>query len=764
MTARIARTDATRVFSGAGRVARLARLASAVPLLAALDALALPAALRAQSGISPARALEAVRLPAGAAIRLDGRLDEPAWQAAPAATGFRQREPAEGEPATERTEVRVLYDDDHLYIGVHAYDSRPDRIIARQLARDASLGSSFFGPGGGDDAIQLILDTFRDRRNAYYFATNPRGVQVDGFITDESFFPDLNWDGVWDVRAQRTDDGWTAELAIPFRTVRFPSVEEPQAWGLNVQRVIARKNEASLWTAWSRDNEGLYRVSRAGDLTGLDLPARGTSVQVKPYALGQAGRDWVADPGGGSDLSADVGVDLKAALGSGLVLDLTVNTDFAQVEADDEQIDLTRFTLFFPEKREFFLENAGIFEFGAPSFGGPPQLLLFFSRRIGLVRTGFAEAQPVPLPGGVRLTGRAGRQTVGVLSVVTGAEKDLGQPVTNFAVARVKRDVGGRSYAGAIATHRMEEGGFENLAAGGDLNLWLTPQLVFQTFYARTSQSGAGGEDDAWRLWLDYTGDWIGWTAEHLEVGGDFVPGSGFVLRDDMARTFFHLRLTPRPPVPGLRYVHVVNQVEYVQGVESRSIQDRTWRLQVNPQANSGDDLSLILERRFQRLEGSFELTPGVFVPPGDYPEWAFTAQVNTSRSRAVSAGAGVAVQDFWGGERRGWTGAAAFSSPHAGLELGYEHHDVDVPAGAFDLDLVRLRLNLAASTRLFGNALVQYNSQTGLFSLNLRANFIHRPGSDLFVVFNDRRDVVDGRWSPRSRAFVVKLTYLRWL
>ncbi len=380
------------------------------------------------------------------------------------------------------------------------------------------------------------------------------------------------------------------------------------------------------------------------------------------------------------------------------------------------------------------------------------------------MRTGFAEAQPVPLLGGARLTGRAGGQTIGFLNVVTGEEEALGAPVTNFAVARWKRDVGQRSYVGAIATHRWEEGGFENAAGGADWNLWISQPLVFQGFYARSTQSGPGGDDFAWRAVLDYTGDWIGWTAEHIEVGDEFAPGAGFVRRDDMARTFLHLRFTPRPRVPWLRRIDIINRFEYVEGVESRSIQDRRWIFRVSPQDNAGDDLGLVLERRFQRLEQSFELTPGVFVPPGDYEDWVFEAEVNTSRNRPIAGSAGFGAEGFWGGDRVRAGASVAFSSPHLGVELGYEHHDVDVAAGAFDLDLVRARLSLAASTRLFGNALVQYNSQSGLFSANLRVDFIHRPGSDLFLVFNERRDVADGRWEPQSRAFVVKLTYLRWL
>jgi hypothetical protein len=349
-------------------------------------------------------ALRAHRIGAEDVVRLDGALDEPVWQRADSAAGFRQREPLEGATASEPTSVRVLYDDAYLYIGVWAYDSEPGRIVARQLERDVPLGLTRFGPAGSDDAIELILDTYHDRRNAYYFATNPNGVQVDGLITDESEAPDINWDAVWDVRARRTSEGWTAEFAIPLRSIRFASAAGSQTWGFNVQRVVVRKNEQALWTSWSRDNEGLNRISRAGELTGLDALTSRTSAYIKPYVLTETGQDYLARPNGTIDVDPKIGADAKIGLASGLNLDLTVNTDFAQVEADDEQIDLTRFNLFFPEKREFFLENAGIFEFGAPQFFGPPHLLLFFSRRIGLAGAEFG-ALPVPMLAGARLSG-----------------------------------------------------------------------------------------------------------------------------------------------------------------------------------------------------------------------------------------------------------------------------------------------------------------------------------------------------------------------
>ncbi|NIR43745.1 MAG: carbohydrate binding family 9 domain-containing protein [Gemmatimonadetes bacterium] len=748
-----------------GRTVR--NLATALVLL--LSRVAAASAQANEPGSESPR-LQAVRLAAEEAIRLDGSLDEPAWGRADSISGFRQREPLEGAPATERTVVRVLYDEAYLYIGVRAYDSEPGRVVARQLERDAPLGLSRFGPAGADDAIELILDTFHDRRNAYYFATNPNGALVDGLITDESESPDLNWDAVWDVRARKTGFGWSAELAIPLRSIRFRSAPGEQVWGFNVQRTVVRKNEQTLWTAWSRDNEGLHRIGRAGELTGLEGLTSRVNAYIKPYGLGEAGQDYLERPDGDAKFDPKIGGDAKIALASGLTLDLTVNTDFAQVEADEEQINLTRFNLFFPEKREFFLENAGIFEFGAPQFFGPPDLLLFFSRRIGLQRLGFAGAEPVPMLGGARLTGRAGRQTLGVLNVVTGRDDELNAPLTNFAVARVKRDVGRSGYVGGIVTHRYQEGGATNLAAGADLSLWLSQPLVFQAFFAGTEDSGPGGDDIAWQAKLDYTGDWFGWLVQHQEIGPELSPEVGFVRRLNVGRTTGGFRLTPRPPIPGLRRINIFNSFQYVVSHETRGVLDRTWELSVTPQLDAGDELRLQTNYQFQRLVESFDLTPGdsvtpaVSVPPGDYEDWTFSASIQTAASRALSAELSGGFGGFWDGDR--WSAGAAvkYNSPHVGVELGYSHNDVDVPGGAFTTDLVQTRIQLAASTRLFGNALIQYNSQTGAFSANLRIDWIHRPGSDLFIVFNERRNVEGGVWEPVSRAFVVKVTYLKWM
>ena len=702
--------------------------------------------------------LRAHRIDDAEDIEIDGRLEESVWRSAMAISGFRQREPFEGEPATEDTEVRILYNDQYLYIGIWAHDSEPERILGRSLERDAQLGLSGRGPSGGDDAIAIILDTFHDRRNAFYFATNPQGAIVDGYITDEDHDADLNWDAVWDVSARITSEGWTAEMEIPLRTIRFFGREGPQTWGFNVARVIARKNEQSLWTAWSRDNEGLNRISRAGELVDLQSLPASPSFQLKPYVLGESGQDYEARPDGGIAFDGQVGLDAKYTLVSGLVLDLTVNTDFAQVEADEEQIDLTRFSLFFPEKREFFLENAGIFQFGTGGGFRAPDLLLFFSRRIGI-----EEDLIVPMIAGARISGRTGKQTIGFLNVLTGREGAAGAPLTNFAVGRVKRDIGQRSYLGAIATGRVEEGGRRNVAAGIDWNIWLTQNMALEGFIAGVNENRPNFNDYSARLSLDYTADVVGWRADHIEIGPEMLPGIGFVRRTDIAETSGSLRVTPRPQVLGLRKIDIRNSFNYISTQRSRRTLDKRWEINFSPEWNTGDEARLELAWQSQRLLQSFELDDTVVVPVGVYEDWTLRGSVESTRARTFFGELGGGGGGFWGGHRWFVEGDLAFNSPHVGLELGYEHNDVDIPSGAFTTDLIRSRIRLALNTKLFGNALIQYNSQSGAFSANVRINFIYRPGSDLFIVFNETRGISGGRWDPEARALIVKLTYLHW-
>lgn len=688
-------------------------------------------------------------------VRLDGLLDDAVWHRASVASGLRQQDPAEGQPATEDTEVRVLYDHETLYVGVLARDHEPDRIIARILSRDKLMALGFDNrpAWAGDDGVALLFDPFHDHRNAFVFATNPQGAEFDALITDEGREINIDWRGIWRVAAQRTPEGWCAEFAIPFRTLRYPG-ESTEPWGFNIYRAIRRKNELVLWSAWSRENEGFTRVSRAGHLEGLvDLPRPGKNVELKPFLLSGVTREGDDAGVGSSNRQLDAGFDAKWEVRAGLVLDLTANTDFAQVEVDDQQVNLTRFDLFFPEKRDFFLENAGIFQFGNRGFFEPPPFLMFFSRRIGI-----AEDGQVPILGGGRLTGRVGAQTIGVIDVVT--DSALDQPATNFAVLRAKRDAFSSGYVGAMVTDRRTAD-TANTVAGLDWSVWPTGRINVQGFVAATATTGPGGNDVAGRLNATMEGDRVGFNADYLYVGPEARAEMGFITREDIHRATGFVRGTVRPRVLGLRRFNGFASWDYV--VRSDGLlQDRAFGVGIGPEFESGDGGFAFFEHRFTRLDESFDLTDDVIVLAGDYDTWGVGWLLNTSPNRPVSAGSSGNVQHIYDGSivTVGATTTVA-AGAHLALTAGYTHNAVDIPAGAFTARIGLLRLSYAFSTRLVANALVQYNSLDNVVSANVRLNFIHRPGSDLFVVFNEERGSDGSVWDFANRGAVVKITYL---
>ncbi|MDX1674626.1 MAG: DUF5916 domain-containing protein [Longimicrobiales bacterium] len=704
-------------------------------------------------------ATRAIPVPEGTSITLDGSLDDPAWDAAPVTSGLRQREPDVGEPSAYPTEVRVLYDETALYIGIRA-EQQGEPVIGRVLRRDRLMEAGFDGRPvfTGDDAVVVLLDPFHDHRNAFMFATNPNGAELDALLTDEGREFNLDWRGVWEARAERTPYGWSAELAIPFRTLRYPSGAGGEPWGLNVARVVRGSNEESLWSSYLRENEGMTRVSRAGHLLGLDrLPRAGLNLEVKPFVLAGATREdtLLGRPGSPAAHTAtelDAGFDVKWEVRPGLTLDLTANTDFAQVEADAEQVNLTRFSLFFPEKRDFFLENAGVFEFGFRGFFEPPPFLLFFSRRIGIHEEG-----EVPVLGGARLTGRLGRQTVGFMNVTTDAA--FGVPRTNFAVARVKRDVGQAGYIGAMVTDRRNADTW-NTAGGLDASLWAGPVNV-QALYARTETSGAGGDDHAWRVGLDYTGDRYGFGFNNIGVGPEATAEAGFITRTDLIRTDLFGRVTPRPDVLGIRKIDAYLGVNVFTDMTGR-VEDLYVGPLLATEWSSGESLSVFVNPGFTRLDEPFDLGD-VTVPPGEWNAMNLGWFASTSASRAVVLGSSGTWQSIYGGTIGSYGATLTVApDPHVTTTLGYTRNRVALPGGAFDADLASLRLDLSFSTRAFLSALVQYNQLDNQLSANVRFNLIHSPGSDLYVVIDERRGSALDLWDPADRGVALKVTWLQ--
>jgi hypothetical protein len=688
-------------------------------------------------------------------VRLDGVIAEAFWQQAAVIRDLRQQEPDEGAPATEATEVRIAVDGKNIYVAVMALDREPDRVVSRILARDRVMENDHDGlQFAGDDAVAILFDTFHDSRNAFVFATNPNGAEFDALITDEGAEINVDWRAVWQVAATRNGQGWSAEFAIPFRTLRYPEDGQGKPWGFNVYRAIRRKNETVLWQAWSRDNEGFQRVSRAGDLVGMeDLPRSGINVELKPFVLG--GMRQGLDDAGQTPVEgdADIGLDLKSEIAPGLVLDATLNTDFAQVEVDDEQVNLTRFSLFYPEKRDFFLENAGIFDVGFRGGFGPPPYQLFFSRRIGIGEDG-----EIPILGGARLTGRVGGQTVGFMSVITGESGDL--PRTGHSVARIKRDIGENNFIGLMVTDRRDGDGSNSVAAV-DGSFWFRPTLNIKGFYTRSFSSGDGGDDHTYSVTADYSTDLVGASVQHLTIGPEARADLGFITRSDIRQTLAEFRLSPRPGRWGIRVVETSLEGEYISTSDGR-MQDWEVSIALDPEFESGESFRAMLDIGETQLDEGFVLADSITIASGRYDTRAIRFFLNSGRQRALVGELHGGWEQFYGGTL--WSVEPSVSvspSQQVSVELAHEWNRVDVPNGELNSNITSLRFGYAFSTKLTTNALLQYNSLDNALSANLRLNFIHRPGSDLFIVLTERRGVEDRLWALSNRGLVAKLTYL---
>jgi hypothetical protein len=688
-------------------------------------------------------------------VRVDGALSEPFWANAHVISDLRQQEPSEGAPATEVTEVRIAYDDATLYVGIVARDREPNRIVSRILQRDRVMEVDHRGlQFAGDDAVAILFDPFHDSRNGFIFATNPNGAEFEALITDEGAEVNVDWRAVWEVAASRGPEGWSAELAIPFRTLRYPENGQGRPWGFNVYRTIRRKNEMALWQAWSRDNEGFQRVSRAGHLTGMDdLPNLGMNVEVKPFALAGIRQELTDEGETPGKREAEIGLDLKSEIRPGLVLDLTLNTDFAQVEVDDEQVNLTRFSLFYPEKRDFFLENSGTFDMGFDGGFGPPPYKLFFSRRIGIGEDG-----PIPILGGARLTGRVGGQTVGFMSVVTG--ESGGEAQTNYSVARVKRDVGENNFLGWMLTDRRD-GDASNTVAAVDGSFWPRPTLNMKGYFTRSFTSGAGGEGNAFSAAVEYNTDLVGASLEHLSIDPEAQAEMGFITRTDIRQTEADFRISPRPGRWGIRVIDVRTDGSYISTTEGR-LQDWETGIFVSPKFESGESIGTKIGIGETRLDEGFDLADSISVAPGRYDLVETRLFLNSSRHRALVGEFRGSWEHMFDGDL--WSVEASLSaSPTAQVstEVAQTWNRVELPNGNLTANITSLRFGYAFSTKLTTNALIQYNSLERDFSANVRLNFIHRPGSDLFIVLTERRGVERELWDLSNRGLVAKVTYL---
>ena len=678
---------------------------------------------------------------------LDGFLNEPLWQAASVADQFVQEDPNEGMPATERTEVRVLYDNENLYFGIRCWDGQAGGILARELRRDNGLGN--------DDSFSIILDTFHDHRNAFLFRINPQGTQYDALITDEGRDVNADWDEKWEVETQIDEEGWSAEIKIPLQTIRFSS--SPTGFGVDFERVVRQKNEFSYWNNYHR-NFSFQQISQAGHLVGLADVEAGLRLRVKPYLTTRTITQGAEERN--TNYLGDVGLeDLKYSVTSGLTLDATVNTDFAQTEVDNQVINLDRVPVFFPEKREFFMEGAGIFAMSGLRTFRAPDIKLYHSRRIGLS----GNREVIPIVAGAKLTGRLGEKfTLGILDVHTDDFQD--QAGDNFAVLRLKRDIFSRSSAGVFFTNRVGERGDFNRVVGIDQNLIFFDHLKVVGLLARSFTDGV--DDRQWVGAIEgrWESDLINASFTHDVIQENFQTDLGFIRREAIRLYRPSFTIAPRPENSRIRQLRFGARMDHFRNIEDNEILTEVFHFDNMIIFQDGSSIAANPHHRVENLQTELELPGGLVVPPGRHSWWY--SEFRYRFNPALRIGGMMAYRYEWdyyqkGGNRQEWqiNPVVRFSSRFS-IGIGCLINRVQLPGqGAATLHQVNSRFNFAFSRKWLTSTLLQYNSDRDILGVNFRLNYIYRPGDDLFIVFNEFRD----RSQPTTdlnRQIIVKFTH----
>lgn len=708
--------------------------------------LALPAAASAQPQPPQVERPTARATRTSAVIKVNGQLDEPAWADAVTIGRLMQRVPDENAAATEDTEIRVLYTTTTLYFGILCRDRTPKAIVSTRLTRDADIES--------DDGILIALDPFLDHRNGFFFSVNPAGARVDGQIENNAEDLSTDWDGIWEAATRITPEGWVAEIAIPFKTLRFKPGEP--VWGLNIERLIKRRNEVDLWATPRRDN-WVTNMAQAGQLEGIEGISQGRGLDIRPYLSGGAVN---------SDGQVQAGVDVFKNLTPNLNASVTVNTDFAETEADTRQVNLTRFPLFFPEKRSFFLEGAGVFQVAATN---EESVLPFFSRRIGLL-----EGHEVPIMVGTKVVGRQSDYNIGVLDVQTRSVDDFGGEdgrrldSQNLFVARVSRNIFRQSWVGGIVTHGNPAGTGQNTLLGADVRLATSEftgdkNLSASAFFLRTDDETSGKTDYAFGGNIDYPNDLIDCSFGWRQIGDDFNPALGFVPRQGIRRLSPGFAFKPRPGRFGIRQLEFQVQPVWIWDLHNVM---QTWDIYASPftaEFESGDQVGFNVMPQYEHLTEPFDIVDGVEIPPGEYRmnRWGF--QVETANKRPFVVQTEYSWGDFFTGTRRDLqVGVTVKPNTHIYASVQYERNDVSLSEGDFSVHVGTLTADYNFSPNVSWANLLQYDSESRILGMQSRVRWILKPGSDLFVVINRGwyRSEWDNRYTRSYDKGSVKLQY----
>ncbi len=680
-------------------------------------------------------------------ITLDGELTESVWHNAHAISHFTQRELDLGEPSTHPTKVAVAYSDKAMYIGVWCYDSQPDKIVAKEMQRDFNFGL--------DDNFIVVLDTYNDDRNGFMFVINPNGARADLQLFNNGGSRNSYWNGVWDVRTTIAADGWFAEIEIPFSTLKYRADVDEQVWGVNFERNVRRSREQVRWQGWNR-NYNIDDVNQAGDLLGIKILNQKGFIEIKPYGLaGAENRDNKVNGVG------DIGGDINYLLSPTYKLNLTFNTDFAQVEADGQQINLSRFPLFFPELREFFLEGDDFFDFG---FGGN-RITPFYSRRIGLNN----DFETVPIYAGARVLGKEKNSTLGAMSIQTG--DDGINETTNYSTLSWRQDVGKQSVVGAMTTNKITDGRWHTTTGVNGRystsNFFGNRNLEIGGAFIQTYNTDDGYDSNAWayRVFMNYPNDKLRIYSSMQRSPAPFEPEVGLMRRRDFREYFGTVSFHPRPK-NALKWIRQFDfspaSVTYVQDNPTGNLQSFEYSLRyLGFNTRKGETVSLEYQVIAEGLTSDFEIYEGVTIPQGEYWWDRWRANFSTFNGRSLSLNTSFSGGEFYDGTSFQSTSTILWrTNKYLTINLRYEKNIVNLPYGDFETDLISSRLRYAINPRMFGSALAQWNTAQEILNFNFRFQLIPKIGTDFFLIVNQTVDTRGSNFDAETTTVLAKLIW----
>ena len=680
-------------------------------------------------------------------IKIDGNLNKLVWKNAEKISDFTQRELIQGAKSTEKTEVAILFSNDKMYVGIWCYDNQPKEIIAKENKRDFNYNI--------DDNFIFIIDTYNDKRNGFMFVTNPNGARADLQVFNNGGSTNIFWNGVWNVKTTVNSEGWFAEMEIPLYTLKYRADIKEQVWGINFERNIRRKREQVRWKAWNRNNR-IEQVNLAGELHGLNQLSNKKFVEIKPYAIGGGERaNSKIRPVG------NLGGDVNYLITPTYRLNLTFNTDFAQVEADQQQVNITRFPLFFPELREFFLEGEDYFNFG---FGGN-RIIPFYTRKIGLNE----QRQTVPIIAGARILGKENRQTLGLMSLQTAETPS--QLSTNYTTASWRQDIGKQSVIGAMTTHKIDKNAWHSTTGVngrystskflGNKNLDIGGAYI----QSHEHDTSFNRQAYAYRAFVHYQNDFLTIFASNQKSPAAFNPEMGLMRRRDFKESFALINLKPRPK-NWLKWIRqfdfVPTGLTYTQYNTDNSVQSFEYQIRyLGFETKKGEKIGFDYKIMAEGLKDSFSISEGVLIPDSTYWWRQYEFEISTFTGRTLSMYNKFITGQFYDGKSLQTTSEVLWrANKHFNLLVRYNHNNVRLPSGSFQINLLSTRLEYAVNPMVFGSVLSQWNSAADEFSMNFRLQVIPKVGTDFYFIVNQIYDTSSGGFNHIRTTVLGKLVW----